>query len=166
MERAFSYRIWFKVRISRAPVVNILSHCPSRWGFALQRAYVKALPGSPECCGKTRLPTEPWSKELCLSAPGVTNTMLLHASLTTVTLKTRGFSSFISQALTPACWYLFAQSLCFLQTLLDNLWTRRMVRQEGKVPPSYRKDNLHVATPCSMWTGPYLHYPETFTIKG
>lgn len=121
MERAFSYRIWFEVRISRAPVVNILSHCPTRWGFALQQAYVKALPASSECCGKTRLPAELWSTELCLSAPGVTGTMLLYASLTTATLKTRCFSSFIPQGLTPAYWYLFAQSLCFLQVLLDDL---------------------------------------------
>lgn len=138
MERAFSCRIWFKVRISRAPAVTILSRCPSRCGFALWRAYVKALPGSSECCGRTWLPTELWSKGLHLSAPGVTDTMLLRASLTTVTLKTRCFSSFIPQASTPAYWYLFAQSLCFLRTLSDNLWARP-VRREGEVPLPYRR---------------------------
>lgn len=106
-----------------------------------------------QCCGKTWLPTELWSKEPCLSAPGVTDKMLLHASLTTATLKPRCFSSFIPQALNSCLLVSFCSVTGLFAGAVGQSVTKNS-QAEGQDATFIEK----------IYT--YLHYPETFTIKG
>lgn len=146
IERKLSHKIWFKVSISRAPVVNILSHCPSRWG-SLQQAYGKALSGWSERCGKTQLTTELSSKELCLSAPGVTNnnaaTCLTDHSYTQNKMLFLVYTSGIDSRLLEAFCRCFGQSV-----------NKKNGQAGGR------------GTPSSTRTGPHPHYSESFTMKG